>query len=298
MPYYIRILPFIINLRLMKKIIAFLTATILFLASCQKDELITKKIPKLDFESSLNSIKIKEYLTYYGQSIPIGEGFVRTYVRMKDNTTPLDIGVEFSKTAIKTLPMEMDASIDHENHNHPYNLEIPYQAKNYFSFNHISIDWAMVGHGPTGVYDKPHFDIHFYLISENQQMSIINDFAYPTAPSEAFTFIGPSTVPTSYFPGPFVEMMGTHWISKSAPELFSGAPFTSSFIYGTHNNEIAFIEPMVTLETLSSKKESHLPIAQPSEYIGYNKFFPTQYGIYYNNTNQSYTVALENLIKP
>ena len=280
----------------MKKIIAFLTATTLFLASCQKEKLITKKIQKLDFESASNSNKTKQYITYYGASVPLGEGYVRSYVRMINDQTPLDIGVEFSKTAIKTLPMEMDATMVHENH--PYNLEIPNQAKDYFPYDHISIDWAMMGHGPTGVYDKPHFDIHFYMISENQQMSIINDIAYPAAPGEAFAYIGPQTVPTSYFPGPFVEMMGTHWISKSAPELFLGAPFTSTFIYGTHNNEIAFIEPMVTLEMLSSKKESHLPIVQPSQYIANNKFFPAQYGVYYNNKNQSYTVALENLFKP
>lgn len=282
----------------MKKILAFLTATSLFLASCQKEELISKGIPKLDFESSSNSNKTKQYITYYGASVPLGKGYVRSYVRMANQQTPFDIGVEFSKTAIKTLPMEMDATMNNENHNHPYNLEIPVEAKVYFPYNHISIDWAMTGHGPTGVYDKPHFDIHFYMISEHQQINITNDIAYPIPQNDIFSYIGPPIVPTSYFPGPFVEMMGTHWISKSAPELFLGAPFTSTFIYGTHNNEIAFIEPMVTLDMLSSKKETHLPIAQPTQYKANDKFSPAQYGIYYNNKNQSYTVALENLFRP
>lgn len=282
----------------MKKILAFLTATSLFLASCQKEELVSKKFQKLDFESASNSKKTSEYITYYGEAIHLGEGYVRSYVRMKKDNTPFDIGVEFSKTAIKTLPMEMDATMDHENHSHPYNLEIPNEAKNYFPYNHISIDWAMMGHGPTGVYDKPHFDIHFYMISEIQQMNITNDIVYASSPGEAFAVKGPSIVPTSYFPGPFVEMMGTHWISSTAPELFLGAPFTSTFIYGTHNNEIAFIEPMVTLEMLSSKKESHLPIDQPEIYSDNEKFFPKQYGVFYNNKNQTYTVALENLFKP
>lgn len=93
-------------------------------------------------------------------------------------------------------------------------------------------------------------------------------------------------------------MMGTHWISRNAPELFSGAPFTSTFIYGTHNNEIAFIEPMVTLDMLISKKESHLSIEHPLTYADNEKYFPAQYGVYYNNKNQAYTVALENLFKP
>lgn len=282
----------------MKIFFAFATTISLFLFSCQKEELVSKKIQKLDFESVANSNKTTEYITYYGQETHLGDGYVRSYVRMKKDNTPFDIGVEFSKTAIKTLPMEMDASMDHENHTHPYNLEIPYQAKAYFPYNHISIDWAMTGHGPTGVYDKPHFDIHFYMISEIQQSNIMNDIMYSSSPGEAIAVTGPSIVPASYFPGPFVEMMGTHWISRNAPELFSGAPFTSTFIYGTHNNEIAFIEPMVTLDMLISKKESHLSIEHPLTYADNEKYFPAQYGVYYNNKNQAYTVALENLFKP
>jgi hypothetical protein len=41
-------------------------------------------------------------------------------------------------------------------------LDFPIQARD-TPFQYIMFDWNPNGHEPEGIYDKPHFDFHFYI---------------------------------------------------------------------------------------------------------------------------------------
>ncbi|MEP6495442.1 MAG: hypothetical protein ABJF01_22335 [bacterium] len=42
-------------------------------------------------------------------------------------------------------------------------------------FDHVVLDWNPAGHEPEHVYTLPHFDFHFYSVSEAEQMKIMPD---------------------------------------------------------------------------------------------------------------------------
>jgi hypothetical protein len=268
------------------------TGLLFVLSSCQKEAMMhthdmgntTAGVSGMETERSSSGT------TYYGNKIRLGMGQIRTYVNLNSQGKPVDVGIEFSESAINTVDMPMKHTAMHDM---SYDLRFHPNATKDLPYDHVSLDWATMGHGPEGVYDVPHFDVHFYMISSMKQMDIITDRQYPVGP-EAFTFKGPSTIPLSYFPGPFVEMMGTHWISKDEfGNLMSGREvFKHTFIYGTHEDELIFLEPMITLETLRSKQNIVKDIDQPNQYPIANRYYATQYGITYNSKTRMHRVSL------
>lgn len=232
--------------------------------------------------------------TYFGNNVILGKGHIRTYVTLDKAGQPLDAGVEFTEAAISTVDMPMKHSGMHCN---TYNLRFHPNATKSLPYDHVSLDWAQMGHGPTDVYDVPHFDIHFYMVNPEVQMAITTDRSYPVGP-EAFTFRGPNNIPFSYFPGPFVEMMGTHWIKKDDfyQIMFNRAPFKHTFIYGTHEDNLVFIEPMITLETLRSRENIITEIDQPQNFPVANKFYPGNYAITHNAKTKVHRVSLQNFM--
>jgi hypothetical protein len=274
-----------------KYVFAFIGLAFL-LSSCQKEAMMHMHdmSASSSLVSGMETVKSPNGTTYYGNKVILGMGQIRTYVTLDGTGKPLDVGVEFSESAINTVDMPMKHmgmdKMTYDLHFHP-------NATKNLPYEHVSLDWAMMGHGPEGVYDVPHFDIHFYMISAAQQMEIITDRTYPVGP-DAFAFKGPVTVPLSYFPGPFVEMMGTHWINKQEfISLITGAEqFKHTFIYGTHDNELIFLEPMITLATLRSKQSILVDIDQPEQYPIQNRYYANQYAVSFNAKTKMHRVSL------
>jgi hypothetical protein len=278
----------------MKKIsIALLCISFAF-SACQKDAL-------MDSGSNANSAisggnetaGSLSGTTYFGNNVIMGKGHIRTYVTVDKTGKPLDVGVEFSETAINTVDMPMRHSGLHCN---TYNLRFHPNATKGLPYDHVSLDWAQMGHGPDGVYDVPHFDIHFYMIPTETQMNIVADMPYPAGP-DAFAAMPPSTIPQTYFPGPFVEMMGTHWIKKDEflPLIMGEQSFRHTFIYGSHENRLIFFEPMVTLQTLRSKQNIVTAIDQPQDYPQANKYYAADYAITHDAKMKVHRVSLQNM---
>ncbi len=46
------------------------------------------------------------------------------------------------------------------------------KTKGMHFYTHGYLDWNPQGHIPVGIYDKPHFDFHFYIISNEARMAI------------------------------------------------------------------------------------------------------------------------------
>ncbi|WP_269850649.1 DUF5602 domain-containing protein [Methanosarcina horonobensis] len=171
-----------------------------------------------------------------------------------------------------------------------YILPLPEEASA-AAYDHIGIDWNPKGHEPQGIYDRPHFDVHFYMIGQKERDKI-------TATEEDMANLSkdpePEYVPEGYVSTPGgIPRMGAHWIDPTSPE-FNEQPFEETFIYGFYDGEMVFVEPMVTIDFLKTKpeltKQLKLPKCYPTE-----AYYPTSYSIRYAENTEEYTVSLEGM---
>jgi hypothetical protein len=214
---------------------------------------------------------------YWGEPVQVGDGYARSYMKMH-HTHPSELGVALSEGGTQNLPQIMQEFI----------LPLPTEV-NLSPYKHITFDWNPHGHEPDGVYDKPHFDIHFYFIS-NEQRQLIScqgeDAVLCTKNISA------QYLPSFYAPTPAgVPLMGWHWVDLLAPE-FNGGIFTRTFIYGYYDGLPIFIEPMVTLEFLLSKEISEKEIRTPVKFARAGHY-PKTYKVYFDNDLKMYKILLK-----
>jgi len=226
---------------------------------------------------------------YRGPIVKMGNGEVRSFFTVGPNGVPLKIGFEMNDAALEGLSTDaMDFM-----HN-SFALSIPQKAKDMTAFNHLTVDWNPHGHEPEHVYDKPHFDFHFYKITPAERMAIP-----PYSPETAALFDNyppAGFVPTTFVPTPGgVPQMGKHWGDTEGDEA-NGLPFTKTFIYGTYNGTVNFYEPMVTMEHMKSGVESSTAFAQPLYFAPDSTYYPTKYEITRDSVKKLHTVALTDFV--
>jgi hypothetical protein len=216
-----------------------------------------------------------------GESKPLGGGAARSWVRLDGAGNPSSVGISLSEAALTNLPTSLEGN--------EVVLGMPKQNLA-LPFDHISIEWNPQGHEPPGIYDKPHFDFHFYMISPEEQKTIL--------PTDGVSAKQPEkeAIPTDYIaPQPIaVPAMGVHWLDKAAPEL-NKQPFTTTFIYGFVKGNMAFAEPMITKAFLESKPDMTANLKLPANYPKAGLYYPTKYSVKYDVTEKEYTIALEGL---
>ncbi|HJQ21063.1 MAG TPA: DUF5602 domain-containing protein [Gemmatimonadaceae bacterium] len=211
-----------------------------------------------------------------GEPVSVGSGTARTVVTMNGDSA-LAVAVELSSTALDGLPADMSG----------WTLPLPTNA-NVAPYDHVTLNWNPAGHPPPGIYSVPHFDFHFYMVSSAAQAAVVGG---PEAQSPA-----PQYVPTDYVPDPVaVPDMGVHWTDSTAKE-FHGQPFTSTFIYGSHENEFTFLEPMVTVAFLSSRPAFTQVIKTPAA-VQHAGRYPTAYSVRYDPTTSTVRISLDGLVK-
>jgi hypothetical protein len=236
--------------------------------------------------------------TYFGTTVQMGDGAVRSFVVLAPDRHPLSIGYELTANALVNLPKAThEDSMALENGQmamaKEYLVPLPDSARPYTVFDHLAANWNPLGHTPVGVYNRPHFDFHFYNMKLADREAIPG---YMTDSSGFNNLPAAAYLPTDYIRVPGGEMkMGTHWADKTAPEL-NGGSFTQTFIYGTYNGKVTFYEPMVTLAFLQQASSFTGTIKQPAQWAvaGY---YPTRYSVYTNSVNGYRYVVLDNFVQ-
>lgn len=225
-----------------------LTASILFTA-CKKD----------DEKNGL----------YKGPVVKVHNGKAWTWVKLDKSGNPERVGVTIDDAALNSVPVGGgDGGHNHEN---SWTLAFHHKASN-IPFNHLAMGWNPEGHEPPGIYDIPHFDLHFYMMTPAQVAAIqpyeVDSLKFKNWPAPAY-------FPATYFnPGGGVPQMGTHWLDATARE-FNGQPFTETFIFGSFDGKVTFYEPMITLDFLKTQSNFERAIPQPAKFqkTGY---YPTK----------------------
>jgi len=220
--------------------------------------------------------------TTYGPDVALGNGTAHTWVTLDASGTPTALGLAFTESALTGLPTMMSG----------VRLHFPEEGK-LTPFDHAEIDWNPDGHEPQP-YMVPHFDFHFYQITEAQQDAITPadpDFDAKMAKAPAAEF-----VPAGYIQTPGgVPQMGAHWVDPTSPEL-NGQPFTSTFIYGSYDGAFTFMEPMAAVSYLQSKPDTTMAVKLPSHYATPGAY-PTTYGVSFDAGAKEYRITLGGLVQ-
>ncbi len=232
--------------------ILFLFSAVIFLiTSCEKNDIISG--------------------VFKGPKVSLEDGKAWTWDERDVDGTPIQVGVVIDDAALNSVPVG-GSSTDHNHHSFTLKFESRSSA---LPFTHVGLNWNPAGHDPVGIYSKPHFDIHFYMISEAER------FAIPAYHKDSAKF---NNCPSSaYLPDNYIripggdEKMGAHWVDVTSPELSATnpKPFTETFVYGTFDGKVVFYEPMMSVDFLKTTSRFERKIPEPKKYktTGY---YPTK----------------------
>jgi hypothetical protein len=212
-----------------------------------------------------------------GPAVSVGNGAARAVV-IKQGDGVTSIGIQLTDDALANLPATMPMT--------EWQLERP-EGAGVGPWDHLALDWNPQGHPPPMVYTVPHFDFHFYMISPAEQMAIQG------GPDE-------TEVPAKYVPKDYasqvesVPMMGVHWADTLAAE-YHGNPFDHTFIYGFHEGQMIFVEPMVTLAFLQGGSDFSGAVKQPAAFQTPG-MYPRFYSVKHDSRKHTITIALDSLV--
>ncbi len=168
--------------------------------------------------------------------------------------------------------------------------EAVYPVENAGLVRSANLQWHPTGHEPERVYDVPHFDVHFYTISESVRQTIV-----PNAPAGKVTPAPEFMPPDGILAPDFVPGMGMHNIPKNRPE-FTGGKFSISPIIGYWNGDLAFFEVMFTKDWLMKKQGTSGTFPQPTS-VKLHGSYPTTYRVTYDQASDAYQVAITDFIE-
>lgn len=200
--------------------------------------------------------------TFTGAETALQQGKAKSWIKVDAIGHPEQIGVTIDDAALNSMPANGDES--------EVTLALDAHAKSVTPFDHIEVGWNPHGHEPVGIYDKPHFDFHFYMVPEAEVEAA-------TDATKLNANVAGEFLPDHYVPGPAVPKMGKHFIDVTSPEL-NGQPFTQTFIYGGYDAKVTFYEPMITMAFIKATTNFERTIPQPAKYqkAGY---YPTKMSI-------------------
>lgn len=227
---------------------------------------------------------------HIGQPKKMGEGIIQSWIMTDSKGIPLSLGITLTEAALSGLPANSPSGSSFPTIE--YEIALPEQIT-ILPYKHIVVDWNPKGHIPIGVYDVPHFDFHFFMITPGERYRIT---AKGEDSARSNKKLPKQYTPSGYFLPRDTEeaRMGSHWIYQMAPEFFMQS-FTKTFVYGSYNGELIFLEPMVALSFLRLKQNTTHKIKLPFAYKEHG-YYPTAYSIKYNQTRREYSVSLEGLI--
>lgn len=211
-----------------------------------------------------------------------------TWIRLSKSGNPERVGITIDSLAMRSL----DPGEGHNNgHSHVNSISVNFPSQaGATPFRHAMLDWNPLGHEPAGLYDKPHFDFHFYMIPESERMAIP---AYEADSLRFKDYPAPSYMPATYVPiAGGVPQMGAHWIDVTTPEI-NGAPFTQTFLLGSYSGKVLFYEPMITKAFLDTTTSFQRSFGVPAKFQQ-SAWFPTSMRV--EKIKGSISVILEGFV--
>jgi hypothetical protein len=260
--------------------------------------------------------------TDWGGAVPFGNGTFEAFYTYNGGG-PKYLGVYFTASALENTPtapsdgtydvFDADGNVAWACCGHEIKPPLPAAAKAQTAFEHIVLNYNPVGHPPPGVYmGHEHIDFHFYTITDAERLAIEGaaeasemcmdtstvDASFPPAPApmtcsqvaRVAEHLAPDQLPPGHINVGAVEPgMGNHYIDSTAPE-FNGETFTHTFIYGSNEGDLIFMEPMITMAWLDELTSTTcFDISMPEAFPEAGDY-PTEYCMRYRPNDDAYAV--------
>ena len=248
-----------------------------------------------------------------GATTALGNGTVSTYAKFDEAGAPTAIGVVFSASALEgltTAPSDEHHCFDRNDDGavdpateclatHEMVIPLPDEVARHsdIPFKWTLLNWNQIGHDPPGVYDTPHFDIHFMIEPIENIFAIESGRCGPDFVRCDQFELGKKPLPPNYIHPDFQDVdavvpgMGNHLVDLTAPE-FQGEAFTRTWIYGCYDGRITFYEEMLTRAYMLSQPDTCFSIKTPAA-VGLSGYYPTMSCPRYNAEADEYTVSME-----
>ncbi len=251
-----------------------------------------------------------------GWRVHLGHGEVASFAELQGTGALRAIGITISADALASLPSEpsdLHHCVDRDGdgvtahaaecvHTHEFVIPLPdaVSRRSDVPFKGVLLNWNAHGHVPPGVYDVPHFDIHFYMEPIEDVFAIHDGPCGPEFVNCDDFAVAKMPVPAGLMHPDFsdvdavVPAMGNHLIDLGGPE-FQGEPFTRSWIYGAYGGRVTFYEEMVALAFLQSRPDVCSAIKSlPAVAVG--GFYPTERCVRYDAGANAYVVSMERFV--
>jgi hypothetical protein len=166
-----------------------------------------------------------------------------------------------------------------------------------------TVNWNPEGHLPPApqVRSAPHFDFHFFMVEPALIHGIRTgpcaEFIHCEDAARAGTPLPEQHAPEGYVDvGAAVAAMGNHLVDARDPELADPMlGFSHTFIYGTYDGKLIFLEPMVSHAFLSTRPQQCRPVRSPRAYAT-AAYYPTTYCVRHHPASATYRVTLEGFV--
>lgn len=226
------------------------------------------------------------YSRVVGGTRSVSGAEIKTWADVRIDGQVERVGVTLPLAVVQNPPVPINSLLPDT-----LDLPMPSEVSSSTYINFVSLDYNPQGHPPPGVYDVPHFDIHFYAITPQQRNAILAPDPVPPSADR---------IPAGYlYPPPFlvaentVPMMGVH--ASPASDFAPGAKFTRTMILGYYNGNMNFLEPMVTRELLLKRQSFSLPVPRPAT-LGRATRYPTEFNAVYDPAADSYDLVFSNFV--
>jgi hypothetical protein len=255
--------------------------------------------------------------TLEGPEVAVGNGTARMFVERGPHGEPRVLGIALTEAALTGLATRMnttsrcfdkngDGSVTHGEclGDYQVDLALPAGATDLgLPVRWATVNWNPEGHLPPApsVWSAPHFDFHFFMVEPALIHGIrtgpCGEFIHCEDAARAGTPLPEQHAPEGYIDvGAAVAGMGNHLIDARDPELADPTlGFSHTFIYGTYDGKLIFLEPMVSHAFLSSRTQQCRPVRAPTAYAT-AAYYPTSYCVRHDPASATYRVTLEGLV--
>ncbi len=164
-------------------------------------------------------------------------------------------------------------------------ISMPAEARVATGVDHLTVYWEHHGHPPTP-FLTPHFDFHFYTISNADRLAIdCANKSKPDALPNGYSMPDMNIDGIGMLTGLCVPGMGMHSLVTS--ELAATTPFSGTEVLGFYNSKPIFFEPMIAKAKLMEKQSFTVPMTVPAG-LAASVHYPTKFEAVYDASIPGY----------
>ncbi|MEA5502858.1 hypothetical protein VB735_06995 [Halotia wernerae UHCC 0503] len=231
----------------------------------------------------------------FGDSKPLGEGFVRSFVTLDEQGNPSEVGLTLTQEALSVPVGDSAADI-------AVFLSLPPEASS-LPFNHIELTYRPRGYPwLPPIFAVPRFTVDAFLISPQERTLICPDAdinnpqstCQPDQLARATKQPKPELVPQGFLPTGIVEpgKGARYFDSDLLPPIIQGqTPFTTLYDYAFADGQVSLIGIGSTKAFLETQPNINNSIEIPFSY-SQSGYYPTSYSINFDPTSQEYQLAM------